>query len=146
MFAIFAVENKRKMNKIIFVSAVSLIFTMAFCSCTESSQIQNNGVISISEQEFTKILKKENATVIDVRTPAEVSQGYIKGTDIFADISSMGFEAQIGKLDPSKAYIVYCRSGSRSSSAANFMVKNGFKKVYNLEGGMLNWKGDVVRP
>lgn len=134
------------MKSTLFTSVAILSIIVSVCSCADSPQSQVGGVQNISQQEFSKIQQEENAVVIDVRTSAEVSQGYIKGTDIFADINGDDFEAQISKLDTAKSYIIYCRSGSRSSSAANYMVSKGFKKVYNLEGGILSWKGDVIKP
>ena len=54
-------------------------------------------------------------------------------------------KSQINNLDAYKDddIIVYCTSGGRSSSAANILSKNGFKKVYNL-GGIGNYKGKLI--
>lgn len=132
-----------KTKKSFFAIAVALILT--FLGCFNNSQGQN-GVHDINQEEFSKILQKENAIIIDVRTPEEVSAGYIKGATVFADVNGRDFEAQIDKLDKSKAYIVYCKSGKRSSKAAKYMVNKGFKKVYNLKGGISEWKGEIVKP
>ncbi|MCG9880521.1 MAG: rhodanese-like domain-containing protein [Bacteroidia bacterium] len=42
--------------------------------------------------------------------------------------------------------MVYCRSGARSSRAAEIMQANGFKKVYNLSGGIMGWNGEIIKP
>ncbi len=42
------------------------------------------------------------------------------------------------KLDKSRTYYIYCRSGKRSHGACLKMQKQGFK-VYDMEGGILNW-------
>lgn len=42
-------------------------------------------------------------------------------------------------LDKSHTYYVYCRSGKRSHNACIKMKKQGFK-VFDMEGGILNWK------
>jgi rhodanese-related sulfurtransferase len=93
-----------------------------------------------------KVLKTEKATLVDVRTEGEVASGYIKGTTVFADVNSGDFSTKISKLDKSKTYIIYCRSGARSNKAANMMVQNGFKNVYNLNGGIMGWGGEVSKP
>jgi rhodanese-related sulfurtransferase len=49
-------------------------------------------------------------------------------------------------LDRNKNYYMICRSGGRSSSAAGAMANNGFGTLYNLNGGMMSWDGDVVMP
>lgn len=84
-------------------------------------------------------MEKEQAVLLDVRTPEEVAAGVIAGTSLFADIKSPDFEQKIAALDKNKAYIVYCRSGARSSQAAQYMLSKGFTRIYNLEGGILNW-------
>ena len=42
-------------------------------------------------------------------------------------------------LDKNTPIILYCRSGNRSSMSANKISKLGFKEIYNLEGGILEW-------
>lgn len=122
-----------------------MVFLTGLVGCTQSSQSQSAKVFHITQEEFSKVAAQEKATIIDVRTPGEVSQGYIKGATVFADVYDPEFKNQIGKLDKNKAYIVYCRSGSRSTSASEYMVSQGFKKVYNLQGGISMWKGETVR-
>ncbi|MFC2148231.1 rhodanese-like domain-containing protein, partial [Bacteroidota bacterium] len=48
------------------------------------------------------------------------------------------------KLDKSKNYYVYCRSGQRSRQACAIMNSIGIPNAYNLMGGILEWKGDIV--
>ena len=49
------------------------------------------------------------------------------------------FLKKISKLDKNKTYLVYCRSGHRSSIAVEKMKKLGFKKLYNMLGGFIQW-------
>ena len=51
---------------------------------------------------------------------------------------------ELEKLDKSKKYYVYCRSGKRSSQACDIMNSIGFENTYNLEGGFMNWEGEVA--
>lgn len=44
------------------------------------------------------------------------------------------------ELDPDATLVLYCRSGMRSAWAAERLVKMGFKDVFNLKGGLLDWK------
>ena len=55
------------------------------------------------------------------------------------NISSMDIESRLKDLDKNKFYLVYCRSGARSNSAANTMRANGFTKVTNMMGGINDW-------
>ena len=92
----------------------------------------------LSQEEWAEQLENDNnAFILDVRTPEEVEEGYIPGStniDIY-----LGQE----KLDKSKNYYVYCRSGNRSGQACAIMNSLGFENAYNLEGGFMNWDGDV---
>lgn len=85
----------------------------------------------------------ENAVLLDVRTIEEFSEGHIAEA-LNIDVFSPNFKEEIEKLDKNKAYYVVCRSGGRSSSAAGAMESLGFKKVSNLDGGMMAWMGEVV--
>lgn len=75
----------------------------------------------------------EGFIVLDVRTPAEYSDGHVKDAmniDIFAD----DFKKRVDKLDRNKIYKVYCRSGNRSGQATSIMKQMGFKDVENIGG------------
>ncbi len=70
-------------------------------------------------------------TVIDVRTAEEFREGHADGA-MNVDILSSSFAAEVKKLDVTKSYAVYCRSGARSARAKEQMEKMGFKNVKNL--------------
>lgn len=112
----------------------------------EKTQQSTPKINNISSKEFIEKMKDTNVIVIDVRTPNEVNEGYIKGTKLFLNLYSNNFLGDIKKLDSSKTYLVYCRSGARSSSACQTMVDNGFKSIYNLIGGVNSWPQTLVKP
>ena len=103
------------------------------------------GVKNINQAEFQKLQADKNTIVIDVRTPEEIKQGYIKGTTQFIDINGANFDAKINSLDKNKTYLMVCHSGGRSSKAAKIMISKGFKKVYNLSGGVSGWSGPLTK-
>ncbi|SDK30298.1 Rhodanese-related sulfurtransferase [Catalinimonas alkaloidigena] len=82
--------------------------------------------------------------VLDVRTSGEFSAGHLKGARNL-DVTSAAFGSQLDKLDKNKPYLVYCQSGNRSGRACRLMHERGFTRLYNLRGGMLSWRGNVVR-
>lgn len=82
--------------------------------------------------------QKDNAVLLDVRTAPEIEDANIEGY-IAIDIQQPGFTEKVGELDKSKAYFIYCRSGNRSGQACRYMATQGFGKLYNLKGGMLDW-------
>lgn len=128
------------------VLALALMFVLGVYGCAGKVQNQAGVVQNINQKEFATVMQQQKAIVMDVRTPDEIAGGFIKGTTLFADVNGAAFATQIDKLDKSKTYIVYCRSGARSSTAADIMIKSGFTKVYNLTGGISNWQGEISKP
>ncbi len=87
----------------------------------------------------------DNAFILDVRTPREVEEGYIPNASNIDIYLGQQFLAELEKLDKSKSYYVYCRSGNRSRQACAVMNNVGFENAYNLEGGIIAWQGEVTR-
>ena len=92
-----------------------------------------------------EIDKDDNAVILDVRTPEEVDEGMLDNAAHIDIYRGQGFLDDIEKLDKSKNYYVYCRSGGRSGQACQFMAAQGLQ-AYNLMGGMMQWDGPVVQP
>ena len=87
--------------------------------------------------------KAKNPVILDVRTEDEFLAGYIPEA-INIDIhKGQEFLDEIDKLDKSKTYFVYCRSGARSASACAVMHQRGIENAYNLMGGIAQWDGDI---
>ena len=99
----------------------------------------------LGQEEWVEELENdENAVVVDVRTENEVREGIIKNA-IHIDIyKGQEFVDTLEELDKSKNYYVYCRSGNRSGQACKIMDQLGFANAYNLQGGILQWTGDLV--
>lgn len=92
----------------------------------------------------TLLAESENAVVLDVRTPAEWSGGIQRNAVKLNFLDGAEFMSGIEKLDKSKTYFIYCRSGNRSGQACQIMEAKGFAKTYNLLGGMMSWDGEIV--
>jgi rhodanese-related sulfurtransferase len=104
-----------------------------FVTCThQSSQIE------VVEKADFKILIKQNYQLIDVRTPAEFSQGHIKNA-LNIDINSPNFQQLLSEMDKDQTILVYCAVGGRSAKAAKMMESLGFQKIYDLKGGYRTW-------
>jgi rhodanese-related sulfurtransferase len=105
---------------------------------------KNKIMADLSQEEWaSKLAQDDNSFLLDVRTEEEVEDGYIpnsKNIDIYL---GQGFIDELEKLDKSKNYYVYCRSGNRSGQACAIMNSLGFENAFNLEGGFMNWEGEV---
>ncbi len=119
------------MKKLIAILGVSVFFLTGCGSSSESTT--NQGVA-----EFAKTVSDSSVVVLDVRTPAEFMSGHLANA-INIDVEGMQFNSDVSKLDKSKTYAVYCRSGRRSAIATDEMSKLGFKTLFNLEGGTGAW-------
>lgn len=71
------------------------------------------------------------ARLIDVRTPAEFTEGHVQGA-VNIDVSADDFGSRIATLDKETPYSIYCRSGNRSAVAAEIMRNAGFVNVVDL--------------
>ncbi|WP_136466289.1 rhodanese-like domain-containing protein [Flagellimonas onchidii] len=99
----------------------------------------------LSQEEWEEQLENDtNAFILDVRTPVEVEEGYIPRATNIDIYLGQEFLDEIEKLDKSKNYYVYCRSGNRSAQACAIMNSVGIENTYNLEGGFMNWEGEVA--
>lgn len=98
----------------------------------------------LTQEEWVQQLENDNnAVILDVRTDDEVEDGKIPNA-IHIDIyRGQEFISELEKLDKSKNYYVYCRSGNRSGQACKIMAQLGFANAYNLIGGMLQWEGEI---
>ena len=83
----------------------------------------------------------DNFVIIDVRTPGEYADGYIKDA-VNIDYYSKTFIDDIDKLDKNRTYLIYCRSGGRSGGALDTMEELGFREVYNMLGGITQWESE----
>ena len=91
---------------------------------------------TITDIDWNKALEmsKAGAVLIDVRTPAEVAEGMAPGA---INIPLQEIEQRLSEFPKDKDLLIYCRSGKRSMAASNFLIENGYDKVFNVVGGFL---------
>lgn len=121
----------------IFPTAVVLI-AFIFGSCSDLQSQESSTVLPATEF-AAKIKEVPDAVIVDVRTSEEYFTGHLPNAKNF-DWQGAQFDKQINSLDKSKPVFVYCHSGKRSKAAASSMRKQGFKRVYELDGGIIEWK------
>jgi len=112
-----------------------LFSVLSLYSCTSNSQSS----INLPPQEFLAAFENDNGIILDVRTQAEISSGYIENASTI-DFYDSNFEKKLAKIQKNKTVYVYCKSGGRSSKAAQKLIELGQSKVVNLSGGFMAWK------
>ena len=93
----------------------------------------------INPKKWNKIISDENTTLIDVRKPFEHEVGTFKNS-INPNINNFReFPNFLKKLNKNKPVAMFCTGGIRCEKASVFLEKRGFKNVYQLKGGILNY-------
>ena len=107
-----------------------------FCGIRGQEEAAGNDVPSITVEELKRKLDaKADIFVLDVREPHEYQICNLKGYLIpVGDLPK-----RVNELDSSREIIAHCKMGGRSAKAVNFLRRSGFKKVYNLTGGINAW-------
>lgn len=122
------------MKKILLSLLTAISFGTTGCSA------QSDSIDTLAPLAFIKQAKADTtAIILDVRTPEEYKEEHLAGARQLDFLNTSVFDAGIKLLDKSHTYYVYCRSGKRSHNACIKMKKQGFK-VFDMEGGILNWK------
>lgn len=106
----------------------------------KTNEVIEQTIWSIDISEFKNELAVWDRMLIDIRTKAELDNVWtIKQNVLNIDFYWPDFVDNLNKLDKSKKYLIYCRSGNRTKSALNIMKKEWFKYVQALNGGIISW-------
>ncbi len=81
--------------------------------------------------------------LLDVRTPNEYYAGHIDGAQL---VPLQQLEGRVAELQPykSKPVLLYCRSGNRSTVAAEILARHGFTTLYHLRPGLKGWEAEKL--
>lgn len=134
-------------TKIIFTFFIAILF-IGIQSCNSQST-KSDAVKLVSVANFAQKVQTlgDKATVLDVRTPGEYSEGHLANATLI-DWNGSSFEADAAKLDKTKAVCVYCAKGGRSANACAKLAAMGFTEIYDMKGGITAWKAegkDVIK-
>ncbi|MCD5381549.1 MAG: rhodanese-like domain-containing protein [Candidatus Pacebacteria bacterium] len=93
----------------------------------------------LSAAGFSRKIQSGDFVVLDVRTLGEYKEQRVTEDATLIDFYANDFKQQLSKLDKSKNYLIYCRSGNRSGQTVNIMEELGFESFYDLQGGINAW-------
>lgn len=112
-----------------------------FCGIRGEEHVPDVRVPEITPVELKEEMDGPNPPVlIDVREPHEFDICRIPGSKL---IPLGEVAARMNELNSADDIVVHCRSGARSAQAVNFLMKAGFRKIKNLQGGILAWSDQV---
>jgi len=119
---------------ILFILLISLLFS---AGCQTKDQSENYQSIK-PEIAYKQLQQEKNIILLDVRTLEEYNEKHIPGSLLIpVDVLKETVEELI--KDKETKLFVYCRSGNRSTIAAEILVELGYTKVFNL-GGINDWE------
>jgi len=126
------------MRNLFLIGWLTATWVLHSCSFAQNSNTQN--FTRLSAAEFAeKIQQTPAAVVVDVRTPAEFAKGHLPQA-LNIDWKGSEFDKQMATLDKAAPVFIYCLSGGRSASAAHKLSAAGFQNIYELEGGITQWR------
>ena len=99
-----------------------------------------SGVRRIGPSLLVGMMNRDNALVVDLRSPVEFEKGHIAGSK---NVQVSQFDPENKQLAPAKALpvVLVCQSGQLAQGAAGRLRKAGFTHVGILEGGIQSWRG-----
>jgi thioredoxin len=116
-----------------------LFFTILSAFLFSCAQKNSKGYELLDAKSFKSAIEQTvKKQIIDVRTPEEFNTGTISEAQNI-NIYDSDFESKIDKLDKNTPIFVYCKSGGRSANASQILQEKGFKKIFELKGGMMAW-------
>lgn len=114
-----------------------ILFTLSyfflFTACGQTPDIKQ-----VNSIDFEKLIKDSSGTLLDVRTLDEFKNGHIEGAGQL-NYYALDFRQKLLLLPKNQPIYLYCNTGYRSQRAAEILVENGYKNVYNLEHGIMEW-------
>lgn len=123
------------MNHYVLVSAFFVLWAVFF------SLESRRGGRSVSPQQATNMVNREDALIIDLRDTDEFRQGHIAGS---VNIPMSQLAERIAELDKhkDKPVILVCKMGTSASLAGRQLRGRGFEQVARMQGGIQGWRAD----
>ena len=124
--------------------ALTVSIGLSGCGNTEEPTDEGKPTVTniTAEQGKDMMSQDEGIVLVDVRTEAEFTEEHIPGS-ILVPVDELASLAPEMMPDKEAAYIIYCRSGNRSASAAQQLIDMGYQKIYDM-GGIIDWPYETV--
>ena len=118
------------------VMAFAVLLALVFFN---EMKIATQRFASLTPAAAVQLMNKEDVVVLDVREPSETVGGKIAKA-IQIPVGAVAKRVEELEKFKDKTMLVYCKSGARAGIACKELSKNGFDKVYSLNGGLLAWQ------
>lgn len=132
-------------GKIAFLTGLVLLLGLSLAACSTASlagrpaatsSVSEGGYVRLQPTELNAMLQSDEFIFVNVHVPYE---GHIPGTDLHIPYDQAAVQFPEVVPDRQTKVIIYCRSGSMSTIAAQALTAAGYENVYELEGGFRAW-------
>ena len=131
-------------NKHLAYAVAIFIICIGFIIPSLSAQ-DSTRILAVSAKEAADLIDKHSGdnrfAILDIRTPGEFQSGHL-AKSIPIDFYSPTFAGQLNRLDKTKTYLVYCRTGNRSTKSLALFKKLKFLTIYHMASGISAWKSE----
>lgn len=135
-------EEKTMKRQVILLFIIFMLWMIPGCQNQEGENKTMNSYQTITASQALEKMQNEEVTILDVRTAQEYQQGHIPNA-ILLPYDQINQQAETILLDKEAMILVYCRSGRRSSIAAQALAELGYQHIYDF-GGIQSWTGEIT--
>lgn len=124
----------------VLLTALMVVVALSLAGCGEGGNGDGDGpeVINITAEEGRALMDEDpDIILVDVRTEGEYKAEHIPGA-LLVPVEELAELASSKMPDKEATYIVYCRTGNRSATAALMLIDMGYQKIYDM-GGIVDW-------
>ncbi len=126
------------MKKIYSAILASIVIVAIISGCLSgTSPSEKARHVDVSVQQGKEMIDSGEVFILDVRTQEEYDEGHIMGATL---IPLDELDSRLKELPQDKKILVYCRTGQRSLTASEKLENSGFTQIYNMKGGITEWK------
>ncbi len=135
------------MKNILIISSLIVVAFLAGNTTSSKSgkdntpQVQGvtQQISSLPPLQFNELLQTNKYLLLDIRTADEYAAGHLENAKQIDYYQTQAFSDYLDRLDKNAKYLIYCRTGKRSSVASQIMQSKGFEDVTELLGGYNAW-------
>ncbi|MBI5236684.1 MAG: rhodanese-like domain-containing protein [Deltaproteobacteria bacterium] len=130
------------MKKLLMACCMAIVFALLCCAPAKAAE---HKVITGSELET---MMKDGAplVIVDQREPELYAKGHVPGAiNIPYEDDTQKQKEIFKKLSTNDRIVFVCHGGPMGDEYGELLMKNGYKDVSNVKGGMRKWKGAVVK-
>ncbi len=125
------------------IQRVLLWATLVILSLVAAPLVAGTRIADVTAVQARELMRQragqKDFIILDVRTPEEFAGGHLPGA-VNLNLLAPDFAARLDGLDRGRSYLVYCRTGHRSTQAVQAMERLGFRSVIHMGRGIVGWQ------